>query len=230
MKLWEHNDLAEDLANIKETGFLDVPLGSSYANDHKVQRADVITVKPSYSRFCITIYEVKISKADFLSDIRTEKWKGYLPHCHRFYFAVPAGMVKKEEIPEGAGLIYRADNGWNTQIAPKPRDIEISQETLLSLLFSKQREQYQYKKRNRLNAVYDYSKREDTYKFHGKELGEALRNFDEYKKKKTEYEHFVRRVRRDIESVLGVNLEYPDMAEWDLHDLVEEILERSKGA
>jgi hypothetical protein len=65
-------------------------------------------------------YEVKVSKADFKKD--AEKCiKGYLTRqvistkhddilngkrCSRFYFVVPEGLVKPEEVPAGLGLIY----------------------------------------------------------------------------------------------------------------------------
>lgn len=228
IKVWEHNELAQDLANIKQTNFLDVHLGSLYLNDHGVQRADVIAVKPSYSRFCVTIYEIKVSRSDFFSDIRSEKWKGYLKHCHRFYFAVPAGMVKKDEVPPEAGLIYRVENGWNTQRAPGVRNIQIPQETLLSLLFCRERPQFYEHKRERLWQVYDYSKREETYKMLGREVGEALRNLDEYKRKKVSYENLSKRIREDIISVLGTEIADADLPEYDLRDLVRQILDKSK--
>ena len=47
IKVWEHNELAQDLANIKQTNFLDVHLGSSYLNDHGLSkriREDIISV------------------------------------------------------------------------------------------------------------------------------------------------------------------------------------------
>ena len=145
MKVWQHNELAENLADIKGTNYLDVPLGSVWLE--KPQRADVVEIKPSYTRFCVSIYEIKISRADFLSDIRSEKWKGYLEHCHRFYFAVPSGMVKKEEIPKEAGLIVRGETGWTTVKAANNRYGEIPYTTLLSLLFMRQR--INHSKRNR---------------------------------------------------------------------------------
>ncbi len=100
-KTWQHNDLAEDLAIAKGSFFLDVPLGSVWFAPYGegVPRADLVEIKPSYTRFCVSIYEVKVSRADFLSDIKSGKWRGYLPHCHRIYFATPAGLVDKKEIP-----------------------------------------------------------------------------------------------------------------------------------
>lgn len=65
---------------------------------------DGLAIKKSYTQPCIAIYEIKVSRGDFLQD---PKWHLYLQYCNEFYFVVPKGMVKKDEIPEGsAGLIY----------------------------------------------------------------------------------------------------------------------------
>ncbi len=53
-------------------------------------------------------YEIKVSRSDFLQD---KKWRGYLDWCHKFAFVVPWGMVKKEEVPEEAGLMWTTQNG-----------------------------------------------------------------------------------------------------------------------
>ena len=135
----KHDDLAEDLAiAIGPTPFLNVHLGSNWLQQH-VQRADVITVKPSYTRFCVAIYEIKVSRSDFQSDIRSDKWRGYLDHCHRFYFAAPAGMLKKDEIPPEAGLIVRGPKGWQVQKGAPPREVTIQEYTLMSMIFVRER-------------------------------------------------------------------------------------------
>lgn len=65
---------------------------------------DGLAIRKSYTQPCITIYEIKVSRGDFLQD---PKWHLYLQYCNEFYFVVPKGLVKKEEIPEGSsGLIY----------------------------------------------------------------------------------------------------------------------------
>ncbi|MDF2841634.1 MAG: hypothetical protein K0R00_60 [Herbinix sp.] len=64
---------------------------------------DAIAIAKSWSNPDITIYEVKVSRGDFLQD---GKWQCYVPYCHEFYFVVPKGMVKKEELPESVGLKY----------------------------------------------------------------------------------------------------------------------------
>ena len=134
-----HRELCFDLAAAKDTRFIEVPLGSVWLNYGGVGQADVITIKPSYTRFNLDIYECKVSRSDYLKDIKSGKYKKYLEHCNRLYFAVTYGIAKVEEIPENVGLIVRGENGWSTVKAAKKRDVEFSQEMLLSLLFFKGR-------------------------------------------------------------------------------------------
>lgn len=56
-----------------------------------------------------TCYEIKTSRSDFLSD---KKWKRkYLPLCDRFYFVCPDKIIKPEDLPAQAGLLYVFKNG-----------------------------------------------------------------------------------------------------------------------
>lgn len=71
-----------------------------------------------------TCWEVKVSRSDFLSDIRSAKYERYLPHCRKLYFATPAGLLSKDEIPEGMGLTVRGDNGWHVVKAPRLRKVD----------------------------------------------------------------------------------------------------------
>lgn len=225
---WKHEELAEDLARIKGTGYLDVPLGSVYLQ--RPQRADIIEIKPSYTRFCLSVYEIKISRSDFLSDIRTEKWKGYLEHCNRFYFAVPSGMVKKEEIPEPAGLIVRGETGWNTLKAAKVLDTEVSNMTLLSMLFNKQKQDSYARHRDKIckAASYYFMSREEklkTLKTLGNEISTALRKQYEFEDSKDRYDKLVKRLKSDIADALGVKA---DEATWELSELMRAIKRKAK--
>ncbi len=132
-----HRELAEDLAMTKDTRYIEVAMGSKWMTRPAPPIADVVVVRPSYTRFCIDIYEVKQSRADFLSDIRSKKWQSYLPFCHRFYFAAPSGIIKKEDTPADCGLIIRGDTGWKVMQSAKARDAadDIPVVALLSMLF-----------------------------------------------------------------------------------------------
>lgn len=235
-KTWQHNELAEDLAIAKSSFYLDVPLGSVWLAPYGkgVPRADLVEIKPSYTRFCVSIYEVKVSRSDFLSDINSGKWRGYLPHCHRFYFATPAGLVDKREIPEEAGWIVRGERGWKTMKVAPVQQVEVPKETLLSLLFAKQRTRHTKQHRDLIGYRYSYSwERDDLYKTLGKELGDALRNKDEYERQKKKYErqkkkyeHIINQIEEAIREGLGEKRVW-----WPadrLVELVREIKEKAR--
>ena len=64
---------------------------------------DGIGIRKSYTKPCITGYEIKVSRGDFERDA---KWHLYLQYCNEFYFVCPAYLIKKEEIPDNVGLIW----------------------------------------------------------------------------------------------------------------------------
>ncbi|WP_085810015.1 MmcB family DNA repair protein [Sphingomonas sp. TZW2008] len=68
------------------------------------RRVDLMAID---GRGQITIVEIKVSRADLLGD---GKWQDYLPHCDRFFWAVPAGfdhapIAGDAFLPERTGLI-----------------------------------------------------------------------------------------------------------------------------
>jgi len=203
MKDFTHRELCIDLAINKGTPYYETPLGSkwlgvdrarqrnyeirketkcSYDEAEKqvkkervnTQQVDVIKFTPSYTRFCVDIFEVKRDRSDFLKDIREGKWEGYLPHCHRFYFACLTGVCKKDEMPEGVGLYVRGKKGWTCVKQATSRDVEIPRETLMACLFKQDRlQQNEFKKSYMANyrSIYQYSH------FFGKELRRIISFF-----------------------------------------------------
>lgn len=68
------------------------------------RRADLMALD---SRGNIVIVEIKVSRADLLGDA---KWTEYLPHCDRFFWAVPAGfdlrpLEQDSFLPARAGIL-----------------------------------------------------------------------------------------------------------------------------
>lgn len=68
------------------------------------RRVDLMALNP---RGEIVIVEIKVSRADLLGD---GKWQEYLPHCDRFFWAIPAGFDARpldaaEFLPERTGVI-----------------------------------------------------------------------------------------------------------------------------
>lgn len=117
---WRHDELAADLMDARHlAGEIAIEKLALYAGV-----VDVAAMRISWSRPRLTAYEVKISRADFLSDIRSEKWRKYLLSVERLYFAVPKGLVDVREVPPECGLTVRGGRGWYTPRSAPLRDVE----------------------------------------------------------------------------------------------------------
>jgi len=53
-------------------------------------------------------YEVKVSRSDFHRD---QKWRAYLRYCNLFFFVTPWELIRADEVPEEAGLIWVTKTG-----------------------------------------------------------------------------------------------------------------------
>lgn len=120
---WTHDALAEDLAGHVWTSnrltFTNMQLGPAGS-----PRPDVYTIPTTYSRFLPLAYEVKVSVADFRADVTAGKWQSYLPFAAGVFFAVPAGLIGKGDVPASCGLMTRGPNGWRVVKAPTMRVVE----------------------------------------------------------------------------------------------------------
>lgn len=68
------------------------------------RRIDFWTLEPTLSQgFRATAYEVKVSRADFARD-SDEKQGHALRYSDRFWYVTPPGLLRKDEVPEWAGL------------------------------------------------------------------------------------------------------------------------------
>lgn len=115
-----HDALAEDLArhlagySTPMVVWTDMQLGPSGS-----ARPDVYTIEKTYSALRARVFEVKVSRADFLSDVTSGKYLRYAAFAGSITFATPAGLVSKEEVPKGCGLITRSVDGvWRYQKKP----------------------------------------------------------------------------------------------------------------
>ncbi|WP_321885974.1 hypothetical protein [Burkholderia cenocepacia] len=87
-------------------------------------RPDIYTVPCSFARFQPVAYECKISVADFRRDVTAGKWTSYLRFAAGVIFAAPAGLLKKEDIPAGCGLIVRGPDGWRSLKGPTLKNVD----------------------------------------------------------------------------------------------------------
>lgn len=99
---------------------------------------DVFSLNATYDekRLVPTIDEVKVSKADFLSDLnKPEKRAGYALIAEVVNYVVPAGLVKKSEVPPEYGLIEEISPGqFNILHKPPKRLVVLNTHTLMNLV------------------------------------------------------------------------------------------------
>lgn len=133
---WNGRALEEDLARTLQSDscmvWTQLPLGSVMWNSPGI--VDVCAIPRSFARKSVRIYEVKVSRDDYLSDVAMGKYQRYLKHCTQLYFAMPKGLVKKGEIPPECGLISRSEKGWRVRKSAPYREIEWDINFLLKLL------------------------------------------------------------------------------------------------
>lgn len=132
-KTWQHDELARDLADSltlpERMIWVDMQLGPSGS-----PRPDVFTMRKSYTRPLPISYEIKVSVSDFRSDVTSGKWQKYLAFSSAVIFAVPRGLITKDDLPAGCGLMTRSENGWTTVRKPVHNPVELPQHVMLKLL------------------------------------------------------------------------------------------------
>lgn len=108
-----HNDLAANLAEyLRRPGdnrrltWENLTFNCGDGADAYSCRPDVFSIMPTLDPTKCRPWtcEVKVSRSDFLADIRAEKWKRYRRFSCRIWFAAPKGMIRPEELPDGLGL------------------------------------------------------------------------------------------------------------------------------
>jgi len=83
-------------------------------SDNGPVHVDALAINCFWSKDFVTVgYEVKVSRSDFLGELKKpEKTAASARICSSFYFAVPKGMVKPEEIPAPYGLVNVSERGY----------------------------------------------------------------------------------------------------------------------
>lgn len=112
----------------------EVKTGPTYGNDH-LYKFDGLAISKSWAHPCVTGYEIKVSRGDFLQDA---KYCCYLPYCNEMYFVVPKGLIEKNEIPTEFGLIYYNPETKALLTKKKAiyRNVEIPSEMLMYLFMN----------------------------------------------------------------------------------------------
>ena len=87
-----------------------------------------------------------MSRSDFTGD---HKWQQYLKYCHTFSFVCPYGLIQKDEVAQGVGLLWiykwkhKDQLAWRKQLEwsydqqwiKRPKRNELKPGTLTRLAF-----------------------------------------------------------------------------------------------
>lgn len=122
-------DLAEHLRGELTMVWEEMPMGG-----HGSAIPDVYAMRKCFRRPESHIYEVKTHREGFDQEIRSEKWRRYLPHAAQFTFAAPDGVIPKWNVPAECGLIVRCGSTWRWAKRAPVRNVVIPNNTLLKLL------------------------------------------------------------------------------------------------
>lgn len=151
-----HTELVEDLRRTRElAGDISVSelgLGAWGGTG----RIDVLAMRPSWSNRRIQAYEVKATRSDLLSDLRSEKWKKYLPWCQGLIFAFPNELARPDEIPGECGVLTRSAKGWVTRRTPPLHRCERMEAVLFGVLLRQREAPWSQSREARIRRASDW--------------------------------------------------------------------------
>lgn len=166
------NELARHLAQAGRLAWTQMPLGSVVGENPAV--ADVLTMDKRY-RLHVAIYEVKVDRGDFNHDIRTGKYERYLKAAHQVFFATPAGLVKKEEIPDSCGLITRTPKIWRVVKSAPRNEIEVPRNLMIALLIRGAQDHFERQRElSRIESVKQYQGLREAARIYGGQLAKDI--------------------------------------------------------
>lgn len=97
-------------------------------------RPDVYAVTIRRDRFIEPhIYEVKANRSDFAAELRSGKWRAYLPVCTRFDFVTLPGIASRSEIPPEAGWLEYQEGQFRRRKRAKQRQAEVPNYLLMRI-------------------------------------------------------------------------------------------------
>jgi len=87
------------------------------------------------------IYEVKVSRADFLADVgKPAKREAYADLAEAVYYCCPDGMIDKTDVPEGFGLLCEVTEGQFIlrKRARRAKNFTFAADTAMTLMVKRQ--------------------------------------------------------------------------------------------
>lgn len=144
-----HNDLGSRLsAHLRNKGLMTWENIELSVSEHcsRYVRPDVFACKPALQARLAApaIYEVKISRSDFKSDLANQsKREAYLAIAGSASYCCPEGLIAPADVPDPFGLIVEmSDGAFETIKRPKRvKNFLVSTETVLQLMVKLKAEQ-----------------------------------------------------------------------------------------
>ncbi len=175
-RAWSHDDLAADLAGYLRGMskpamiWLDMQLGPAGS-----MRPDVFSIERTYTGLITRAFEIKISRSDFLADATAGKAQGYRSVAGALAFAAPKGLLRRDEIPDGCGLIERGESGWRWARKPVVSRIEsLPTKVWLKLLMDGIERVHDPRGALRAQRLSEYTQQRRAEQMLGAELGKLL--------------------------------------------------------
>jgi|GEM_PF-2989995 len=127
---------AQDIIELLEKRHAKDVFFHEVAIDGGQRRMDGWALIPSYDKSMTIAYEVKVSRSDFIHDLKLQE---YMAYCNEMYLVAPQGVVKDGELPEGVGLIIATEKRLVTKKKAKYREVSIPEGFYRALIASKAR-------------------------------------------------------------------------------------------
>lgn len=150
--------------------FTEVKCGSTWGG--APPRIDAVAIAKTWTKVCVTGYEIKITRQDFMRD---SKWESYLPFCHRFYFACPKGLIKPEEVHAPAGLIYCSEKGARIVKPTAHKPTEMNWELLYYLVLWREGQRLDSSREYRANFFREWADQKKEFKKLGCYVGDRIK-------------------------------------------------------
>lgn len=109
-------------------------------NDFCHVRPDVFSIVPTYdlARLAPLIHEVKVTRADFLSDL-AKPWKrqAYQQLAGSVFYVAPEGVISPDDVPEDCGLVVeRAPGDFVKAKNVRAKKFQLNSRSLIKLVLA----------------------------------------------------------------------------------------------
>jgi len=128
--------IANDVLKMLESRHAKDAFFSEVAIDSNKRRMDAWAMIPSYSKSLTIAYEIKVTRRDFVQDLKMHE---YTMYANEAYLVCPSDVAKPEELPDGWGLLVVSGSRLMTRKKAMYRETDIPEAFYQALIASKVR-------------------------------------------------------------------------------------------